>query len=561
MKKLIINQVSILATLCLSSCFLFKNSDSTDTNSTSSTNTESSYVEEKINFYELIPAKTSKIVVPANGETSLEVNKDIGDFNYLQLLTKCNAHFKGEFVYANSSKTTQEVSEEFFVEASSQMNDFRQFLDAYRPGKQSVGKFNKILKSVKFKNITNETIEIEFGGLNYSDRDIPEEDKEVYIEKDQLKVGMDLLTGGTLTYLERTEYDGSSVDQVVDREGNVKIGLDLEDTGQLVTKHTNLINIFDAGRQIQQSYYASVGGYGTTEAEKTAKSNGDGGTQNGYTRNLCRTADSEGYYWPYNPVQGGDEKVNFSQIIDFSVTEDTLYAKVRALDWGASASGGYGNPSENRVTKSYMENWFHIKDGLLYASNRFIDWNGFTDIDSIPVHNIEMPATYIVHPLHNYVTYDGASPWTNDANLDKQAKLSTWKTGSYQTRRHSEDWFGWVNDSDFGVGVYIPGATYYASGRSSSSVNISDSLNSGANNSKMAGIYKYNKPDCESDYQSCYVRNTDYTAPVKAVRLKNYIPLEYTYVVAVDYVKVFREQFKDIYKSGEVTNAGLSNWD
>ncbi|MCQ3035878.1 MAG: hypothetical protein MJ248_06690 [Bacilli bacterium] len=556
MKKTTLCTLSAIAIFCLGSC----SGKSTNTGSTN-TNTGSSEQKEEIKFFELLPGYKNTLKVPANGELSLEVNKDIADFNYLQLLTKCNQNFKGEFIYANSAKTTQVVSEEFFVEASTEMNDFRQFLDAYRPTKQAVGNFNKIFKSIKFKNITNEEIEIQFGGLNYSDREIPAEDKEVYIEKDQLKVGMDLLTGGTLTYLERTEYDGSSVDQVVDREGNVKIGLELEGTGQLVTKHTNLINIFDAGRQIQQSYYASVGGYGTTEAEKTAKSNGDGGTQNGYTRNLCRTADPDGYYWPYNPVQGGDEKVNFSQIIDYQVTEDTLYAKVRALDWGASGSGGYGNPNENRVTKSYMENWFRIKDGLLYASNRFIDWNGFTDIDNIPAHNIEIPATYISHPLHNFVTYDGASPWTNDANLDRQAKLGPWKNGSYQTRRHSEDWFGWVNDNDFGVGVYIPGATYYASGRSSASVNISDSLNSGANNSKMAGIYKYNKPDCESDYQSCYVRNTNYTAPVKAVKLKNYIPLEYTYVVAVDYIKVFREQFKEIYNSGEVRNTGLSNWD
>lgn len=536
--------------------------------------------EEKITFRTIKEGESPLQMSPLS-ETEFPINVDLGSDNYIKLLVKTSGKILGKFTYHDTDNPSKIVNEEFFIEKSEQDVDFRQFFDSFRPfntktnKQQSVGLFDKTLDKITIENLENEEISFELKEVAISDRVIPETEKQIYIEKDNLKVGMDLLTGGTLTYLEKTEYDGMSVDEIIDKNNQVQIGVGYAEKAKSeISSHVNLINIYDAGREIQQSYYAGVGGYGLTEEERKDKENGDGGTQNNYTRNISYTADKNGYYWPYNPVQGGDERNNFSQVIDYRKTKDELYCKVRSLDWAGGKSGGYGNPDNNRLTKSYTENWYTIKDGLLYVKNRFVDWNGFTDLETVSGHNIEMPATYISHPLHVYQCYNGSNPYAEELDktlgknaLDRQPNLGAWKNGGYKSGTHSEDWFAWTNDDDFGVGVYIPGATYYSSGRSVASTKIDAvnpenvAVNSGAMDSPMAAEFRYNKPQVQSDYQSCYVKNTSYTAPVKAVTLKNYIPLEYQYVVAVDFVDIFRESFRTIHDNKEILNEGLKNWD
>lgn len=538
--------------------------------------------EEVINF-EAFFEKQAAVVLAKDESQTYTINKPLNSHDYIQMLVKTTGNVKGQFVYSNVNGGA-EVIEEFFIESTengAKETDFRQFLDSFRPEGMAKGNFEKNLKRIQFTNINEQDVTFELLGVNVSDRCVPDEKKMLFLEKDSLKVGMDLITGGTLSYLERVDYDGDTVDLVLDKNSNLQIGVDFasrDSSTQVYSNHVNLINIYDAGRQIQQSYYASIGGYGSSEAERKDRNNDDGGTQNGYTRNISVTADKNGYYWPYNPVQGGDEKVNLSQIIDFRKTKDELYCKTRALDWAGNKSGGHGNPDNNRVTKSYMENWFKIKDGLLYATNRFIDWNGFTDLEGIEAHNIEMPATYISQPLNHFRTYNGPEAYKEDefGNLDETPgllenndNLGPWKAGGHKTNSHSEDWFGWTNSEDFGVGVYIPGATYYSSGRSAVGTGIESKspeglmLNKGAYDSKMTNEFQFNKPGASCDFDPCYVRNVSYTAPVKAVKMKEYIPLEYTYVVAVDYLQVFREQFKDLYESKEVSDfneKGLNAW-
>ena len=77
----------------------------------------------------------------------------------------------------------------------------------------------------------------------------------------------------------------------------------------------------------------------------------------------------------------------------------------------------------------------------------------------------------------------------------------------------------------------------------------------------MATEYLFNKKAPTSKYTSCYVGNTSYTAPVVSVRMKEYIPLSYSYVVAVNYLDIMRKDFKAIYETGEMTNQGLKAWD
>jgi hypothetical protein len=139
--------------------------------------------------------------------------------------------------------------------------------------------------------------------------------------------------------------------------------------------------------------------------------------------------------------------------------------------------------------------------------------------------------------------------------------LGWWDSNAHINRHHPEDWFAWVNDKDFGVGVYVPGATEYVSGRNDvySATNVKN--NRTAYESKMAVDYLFNKKGPTSMYTSCYVGNTSYTAPVVSVRMKEYVPLSYSYVVAVNYLDIMRKDFKAIYEKGEMTNQGLKAWD
>ena len=495
-------------------------------------------------------------------EKKIKINKDITGKNYMRLIMNSTNNLYGTFEYCDVSDPTRIVEENFFIEPSNKQIEFKQFLDSYRDN--GVGLFDKKMLSVTLKNVDNETATVKLGDFAVANRDVPAFEKELYIEQGDLKVGADLAMGGTLSYLERTNYQGMKIAEYINTDESVSIGVGVTAESENCKRHlsdsVNLINIYDAGREIQQSYYADVGG---SMEEATGA--------NGYQRYTSFTADPNGYYWPYNPVQGGDEACNVSQIIDYQVSDNQIYVKTRAMDW----ANGYGllanrdNPlyeerKNGRTTKSYIENWYTIKDNKLYVTNRFIDWNGFTDMDYIPGHNLEIPATYIVHPLNNYVCYEGDEPWNLSSYVyDRQGELDGWADGSYVTTKHPEDWFAWVNENDFGVGVYIPGARAYASGRSVTTTYYEARANTGALQSPMGNPneYLYNKPAPTSIWTSCYVKNTDYTAPVVTVKMKEYVALSYNYVVAVDYLENFRAEFKEIYENKEIDNSGLKAWD
>ena len=515
-----------------------------------------------------------KAIKLASGATQeFEIDEELGVREYVRLLLKSDSNLLGAFTYCDVKNTNHVVTEEFYIEPSNEEIEFRQFLDSFRHNGVGVyitddetkefEAFEKKLLSVSLKNLDAETANIAVYDIAVSNRAVPALNKEIYLVNGGLKVGADLAMGGTLSYLEKISYAGETIDEILSTDDEVLIGVGYKD-GENVVSHlssnVNLINIADAGREFQQSYYANVGG--TTEEATGA---------NGYERRISYTADANGYYWPYNPVQGGDEVCNLSQIIDYEVSSKEIYVKVRAMDWANGAARpekrdeNYEKVKNGRTTKSYIENWYTIRLGMLEATNRFIDWNGFTDMDSIGIHSLEIPAAYVVHPLSTYVCYKGNRAWDlNDKSYDKQPDLKDWVSAPHINQgkeSHPEDWFAWVNDDDFGVGVYIPGAETFVSGRVVNMRNIAHAHNRSAYKSKMAQYYLFNKRYPESPYTSCYTENSCYTAPVVNVYMKEYVALSYTYVIAVDYLENFRANFKEYHDNASITNEGLKAWD
>jgi len=519
-------------------------------------NSDDSKVGEEITFKNVYTG-LEEFALNAEGTKTLDINKDISGNEYIKITLESNVNLYGEYKYSDINNPDKVVIEPFYIEPSSKEIVFKQFFDAFRPN--AIGDFDKKLIAITFKNLDDKVAKVNIKDISVANRVVPELDKEIYLEQGGLKVGADLSMGGTLSYLEKTSYGKQTVDEVIDVNDNITIGVNAKaNAKQVLSSSVNLINICDAGREFQQSYYADIGG---SKEEATGA--------NGYDRRWSFTATRQGYYWPYNPVQGGDEVCNLSQIIDYEVTDNSIYVKVRAMDWGNGYARpehkdkeGYEEVKNGRTTKSYMENTYTIKGGMLYVDNRFIDWNGFTDMEDLPLHTLEIPAAYVVHPFSNYVCYTGDNAWDlGDTNYEREPDLpGWWLEESHVNRQHPEDWFAWLNDEDFGVGVYIPNTAHYISGRNNLGRSIKHENNKDALKSKMATDYLYNKKAPTSEYTSCYVGNTSYTAPVVEVRMKEYVALSYTYVVAVDYLSVFRSSFKDINDSGAITNKGLEAW-
>ena len=513
-----------------------------------SSNLSSSVEEEQ--EWETCLTEQPRQTIQANETISYTVNAELGDKNYVWLDIETDVHLYGEFVYADTA-TGNVATEVFFIE--SEETEFRQFLDAFRPN--GVGCFEKILQSITLTNKSEKSGKVHFRGMYVSERTLPKTEREIYIEKDGLKVGADLAAGGALTYLSRQYYDTpkgerQQVQEVIDKDNNVYIGVGMEKTEYktLLSSSINLINIYDLGREIQQSYYAEIGG---TEDDPNGA--------NGYIRGYCDTG-GRGYYWPYNPVQVGDCADNPSQIIDYEVTKNFIWIKIRPMNWSKGDSGkNFPNTIVGgETTKSYMENRYTLKNGILFVDNSFIDWNGFYDLENTPISTNEMPAVYVTHPLRNYVCYTGERPWVGD-KIEIEKNLGWWDT-FHPNYTHSEDWFAWVNNEQFGVGMYVPNMGTYMSGSLFESSSIALSVNCSSYTSPYANTLLFNKEYPTSVYTSCYSTNTNYTSPVQSWRLKEYEKRSYGYAISVNYVDAMRKQFQEIYESGILRNESVSAW-
>lgn len=533
-------------------------------NDSQTSSSSSSSVEETVKVEQLLGAQARKTIA-AEETVSYTVNKDLNDRNYMILGFSTNVNLYGEFVYSDLADAKKVVKEPFFVKAGD--TEFKQFLDAYRPN--GVGLFEKRLQEITLKNLEETAGEVILKDVSVSDRQIPEFEREIYLEKNGLKIGADLMFGGTLTFVGRTDFQGQTVDEIIDKEGNIKYGVDAksEEGAKHLSSEVNLVTIFDPGRQIQQSYYAEVGG---TDDQKTGA--------NGYDRGWCYTDSAAGDWWSYNPVQAGDCADNPAQLIDYEVTNGQIYVKARPMDWGKGWQENWANEYEKKAqelggiemlglvkggvtTKSYAENWYTIKGGLLYVDNKFVDWNGFTDMDKITPRLNETPAFFPVHTLHTFVTYTGISPWGGDtAGLYRHENPES--RGNGQQLKPMEDWIAWVNEDDFGMGLYVPNVDRCTYSKITQTASKDAPHNQGAYNAPMVTNPQYlmNKPKPTSNYTACYVRNACYTAPVVMMTMKEYVTVQYQYAIAVDTLTGMREKFYALHEIEAIKNDSFGVW-
>ena len=363
---------------------------------------------------------------------TIELGAQAEGRNYMKISLETNVPLFGKVNYTTLDGS--HASEDFYIAAGE--NEFRMILDFYQDyyGIESVDSlmFTKVNAggNIAVSDVSLAEFPISLSGLGrYRGLSDPE-DFQIYLAGESIKIGSSLESGGALNFLSR---DGAKMSRTVD---GVYVGIGCESKDGFVSvvedRDVNLLNLYDNGRLVQQSYYG-ISGYPYVP-----------GTYNGST-------------WKYNPVQGGSQTDGCSTIVDLRITESEIYVKTRPLDWAHDFS----------LTKSYMENWYTIEksaDGVEYVrvKNAFTDFSGYTHTQS----HQELPAFYGIAPLGKAVYYSGSSPFTGDT-LTEKGDFGFWAAANNAENkiRCSENWISWVNEDDWGVGLYVPGVTSVFAGR------------------------------------------------------------------------------------------------
>jgi len=214
--------------------------------------------------------------------------------------------------------------------------------------------------------------------------------------------------------------------------GKLRIRMDTLDFGGAITylslsdQDRNIINTYDRGREIQQSYYAG--------------------------QNLDRIVDGQHPAWspwPWNPIQVGDAYGNSSVVIDTDITDGVAYTKTIPLLWDMN----------NEQGECHIEQWTSLNGYSVHVRNKLTCFRTDSIWTQVIAKHQELPAVYTIGDLSNLYTYIGSSPW-QDQPLTKI--INNGPPWAYWTT--NENWAATVDASDWGLGVYNASSTLFAGG-------------------------------------------------------------------------------------------------
>ncbi len=215
-----------------------------------------------------------------------------------------------------------------------------------------------------------------------------------YLDNGYIRVGVDLARGGAISYV---SLSGSS---------------------------DSLVNVYDLGRYIQQSYYCGPIPFIPPGAVQHPSYAG----------------------WSWNAVQAGDVYHYTSQLLDYSNDGTTLYVKCIPQQWALL----------NVPSESTMESWITLDVTRVHVRHRLI--NSRTDTTQYSAFPQELPAVYLVGTLYRLYSYTGTQPFTGGEVTRIENSGPPWANWVA-----TENWSALINESDWGLGVFCPG-TYDVSG-------------------------------------------------------------------------------------------------
>ncbi len=471
-----------------------------------------------------IPVNDTEVVVKlANNVYTLDYTTPEA-FSRYEITYYSDAYVKGTITMADGTY------EEFFLEPSTN-GSFASYVDDYLTG----GTYNNI-KSIGFESLNKE-----FGNFElYSVKTVkvaPPADTMAYYSNGDYKAGINLAWGGVLAYLEDTKANSPVAATYSNGITKVNYSSQLPSGATATSGSVNLINTYDKGRYVQQSYY------GTYEEPFVQ------GNYNGLA-------------WNYNPIQGGNILGEASKVVDYRITDTEIYVKTRPLEWAkwSDEAGQKYNDAQPDPTKdkeliyedsynawAYMESWYVFEDGMIKTYCRYVDYSGYPSATTTQ----EFPAFYCVEPLNNFVYYSGGEAWGDSNTVQWKSDLDFWgATPEYNQMliangqpavnpnyTCNENWaafMGGTSDSDFGIGIYSADVTNF-----------------------VAGSYqaKYKENSSTLVLQDTYLRHADtldpatedptsYIAPINTMELESYKEYTYAYYITTGTQEEIREDFR-----------------
>jgi hypothetical protein len=217
-----------------------------------------------------------------------------------------------------------------------------------------------------------------------------------FLDNGVVKVGIDYTIGGAISYLSQS--------------GNT----------------TNLINTYDRGRVVQQSYYAGHDLDRRAQGQHTTWSP-----------------------WPWNPIGAGDAYGNRATVLSSTITSTSMYAKTGPLLWDM----------RNERCQCTFETWVTLEGRRVRVHNKLTTARTDNRWDVLSRAQ-ELPAAYPIANLGRVISYTGSQPFSGDPT-SQILKSTTWIWSTWTTGEH---WGACVNTSNSGVGVYTPGRTSFLGG-------------------------------------------------------------------------------------------------
>lgn len=172
---------------------------------------------------------------------------------------------------------------------------------------------------------------------------------------------------------------------------------------------SNLVNHWDHGRLIQQSYYGAK-------------------DDSLWNKQL----------WRWNPVQGGDWRGDPAKVLALNAGTNSIYAKSQAKHWASGAD----------LPDVTFEEWIALTGKVAHVRFKMT----YSGTNSHPKTTHELPAVFIEPRYDTLLVYEGAKPWTGEpVNRSKPG----WPN---ESRKFSEHWAAYVNANNFGLGAFVPAA-------------------------------------------------------------------------------------------------------
>lgn len=423
-----------------------------------------------------------------SGQSALKLNTAASEqFNYYSITYKSSQPLWMYIQYTRNGSAYEELS---FLDATEEFKTFNSYIDDF----MDLNPTAVNITGFRFENRkANKTATLEISSISTAKKSAVS--RNVYLQNNYVKLGADLIYGGAISYL---EYIKEPV-AMITKNGRAEIGINYASQGNVRNTSVNLLNNYDTGRLVQQSYYGTYGG-------------GNDGYEPGQF---------SGMTWCYNPVMGGDKGNTNSKIVDFVATSTSIYVKCRPMDWG----------KVNSPTYSYMESTYTLDGRNVIVNNRFTDYSPYTHVRA----NQELPALYVSEPLYRLVYCTDTTPWDH-GNLDMVSGLPDWN-GVWPTFKSTENWWAWVNGDDanpFGIGLYVPNVTEVTGGIHKFGGNV------GNDASKAAP--------------------TSYIAPLRQMTIRVFKPIEYSYALICGTLPEIRASVYDLNDRKVIDNTSLTKY-